>query len=292
MNVWGKTDREAGRAVLGPRSRPWRLVAAAAIGWGLFTAVVLHLISSHNPVYDTLSSYAFTDHGTGMLAASILSLAVGSLAVLGALNAAGVPLSRTARLLITLWALGLTAAALFPASYPENPDPASGEIHLYSCLVAFLSLPGAAIAMRDGLRGRPERAWLGRSIALTAASFALFGISFIFVRLDEAGVQPFHTLADALPIGLLQRVMLVVDIVVLAVMLRVAARYEASALDRGGELGRVAVQPRQPARVQENHVLVRAETAVRGPLHQRRGHFAGVDRVQHDTLRAAEQPQR
>ena len=81
----------------GKRTRPWRLVALGAIGWGLFTAVVLHIISSHNPVYDTLSSYTVTDRGEGMLAASVLSLAIGSLAVLGALHAAGVPLSRTTR---------------------------------------------------------------------------------------------------------------------------------------------------------------------------------------------------
>lgn len=281
MSDWGN--------IVGPRSRPWRLVAAAAIGWGLFTVTVLHLISSHDPVYDTLSSYAFTDRGTGMLAASILSLAVGSLAVLGALHAAGVPLSRTARLLLTLWSLGLATAATFPASYPENPDPASGQIHLYSCLVAFLSLPGAAIALRDSLRDRPERVWVVRSIRLTAAAFILFAISFIFVRLDEAGVKPFHTLADFVPVGVTQRLMLVADIVVLFVLLRVAARVEASALDRGGELGRVAVEAGHAARVQENDVLVRVETTVGGPFDQRRGHFAGVHGIQHDALGAAEE---
>ena len=52
----------------GKRTRPWRLVALGASGWGLFTAVVLHIVSSHNPVYDTLSSYSVTDRGEGMLA--------------------------------------------------------------------------------------------------------------------------------------------------------------------------------------------------------------------------------
>jgi hypothetical protein len=50
---------------------------------------ILHLISSHNPVFDTLSSYAFTDRG-GMFEASVLSLSIGSLVLLGALYAARV----------------------------------------------------------------------------------------------------------------------------------------------------------------------------------------------------------
>src|SRR3954451_2701768 len=95
------------------RARPWLIASALAIGWGMFTITVLHLISSHDPVFDTLSSYAYTDRGTGMLGASILSLAIGSLLLLGALHAAGIPLSPTTRVLFGTWSLGLTTAALF-----------------------------------------------------------------------------------------------------------------------------------------------------------------------------------
>src|SRR5689334_25102746 len=107
----------------GKRTRPWRLVALGAIGWGLFTAVVLHVISSRNPVYDTLSSYTVTDRGDGMLAASVLSLAVGSLAVLGALHAVGAPLSRTTRLLPAPWSRGRAPAAAVPAGAATGPGP-------------------------------------------------------------------------------------------------------------------------------------------------------------------------
>src|SRR3954462_6953047 len=199
----------------GKRTSPWRLVALGAIGWGLFTAVVLHIVSSHNPVYDTLSSYTVTDRGEGMLAASVLSLAIGSLAVLGALQVAGVPLSRTTRLLLALWALGLAAAAIFPASYPEAPDPVSGEIHLYACLVAFLSLPGAAISLREPFRGRPERVALVRAIRLSGTAFGLFAARIVFVRLNGAGVEPFQQISDVFPIGLMQRLLLLADVVLL-----------------------------------------------------------------------------
>ncbi len=271
----------------GKRTRPWRLVAVAAIGWGLFTAVVLHIISSRNPVYDTLSSYTVTDRGEGMLGASVLSLAVGSLAVLGALQVAGVPLSRTTRLLLALWALGLAAAAIFPASYPEAPDPVSGEIHLYACLVAFCSLPGAAISLLEPLKGRPERVALVRSIRLTAGAFALFALSFGFVRLSEAGVAPFREISDAFPIGVTQRLLLLADVVLLGTLLWLATRLE-SAFDGRREFGRVAVQAGHAAGVQEHHVVVGGEVA--GPFDQRGGHFAGVDRIEHHALGAPEEP--
>jgi hypothetical protein len=270
----------------GKRTRPWRLVALGAIGWGLFTAVVLHIISSHDPVYDTLSSYTVTDRGEGMLAASVLSLAIGSLAILGALQVAGVPLSRTTRLLLVLWSLGMAAAAVFPASYPAAPDPVSGEIHLYACLVAFLSLPGAAISLLEPLKGRPERVLVVRAIRLTAVAFAFFALSFVFVRLSEAGIEPFPEVSDMLPIGVTQRVLLLADVVLLFGLLRVATRLE-SALDGRHEFGAVAVQAGHSAGVQEHHVVVRSEVA--RPFDQRGGHLAGVDRVEHDTLGAAEE---
>lgn len=272
----------------GKRTRPWRLVALGAIGWGLFTAVVLHVVSSRNPVYDTLSSYTVTDRGQGLLAASVLSLAIGSLAVLGALHVAGVPLSRTTRLLLALWALGLAAAAVFPASYPEAPDPVSGEIHLYACLVAFLSLPGAAISLLEPLHGRSERVIVVRAIRLAAVAFGLFALSFVFVRLAEAGVEPFREISDGFPIGVTQRLLLLADVVLLGTLLRVATRVE-SALDGRREFGGVAVQAGHPAGVQEHHVLVRREAALGRPLDQRGGHLAGVDRVEHDPLTAPEE---
>ncbi|MDT8909968.1 DUF998 domain-containing protein [Amycolatopsis sp. PS_44_ISF1] len=202
--------------------RIWRLTALAAITWGMFTITALHVISSRDPVYDTLSSYTITDRGQGLLGASVLSLAVGSLAVLGALLAAGVPLPRTTRVLLTAWSLGLATAAVFPASYPQNPNPLSGDIHLYSCLVAFTSLPGAALTLLDPLRDSPHRQAVVRWLRLGLGVLALFGLSFLFVRLDEAGVAPFHRLADALPIGVTQRLMLVADVLLLLGLVRIA----------------------------------------------------------------------
>jgi len=267
------------------RTKPWLIASGAAIGWALFTMVVLHLISSRDPVFDTLSSYAYVDRGTGMLGASVLSLSIGSLTALGALAAAGIALSRTTKLLFVLWSLGLAAAAVFPASYPEFPDPVSGEIHLYACLVAFLSLPAAGFTLRDNLRGTPAAKLVGRLAWGSAAGLIVFGLSFVFVRLSD--IPFFKTLTDLAPVGVLQRVSLVAHVLLIAGMLKVA-----SAAHRVGEFGGVTVEAGQTARVQEDNVLVGREMAFGGPLDQRGAHFAGVHGVERDPFRTAEKSHR
>lgn len=267
------------------RARPWLIASAVAIGWAVFTMVVLHLISSRDPVFDTLSSYAYVDRGTGMLGASVLSLSIGSLTALGALAAAGIQLSRTTKLLFVLWSLGLAAAAIFPASYPEFPDPVSGEIHLYACLIAFLSLPAAGFTLRDNLRGTPAARQIGRLAWGSAAGLVVFGLSFIFVRLSD--IPFFMTLTDIAPVGVAQRLSLVAHVILIGGMLKVA-----SAAHRAGEFGRVTVEAGQTTRMQENDVLLGREMAFGSPIDQRGGHLAGVHGVERDPFRTTEKPHR
>lgn len=181
----------------------------------MLTITALHVISSHNPVMDTLSSYAFTDRGSGMLEASIIGLAIGSLFTLGALTAGGVPISRTTRALFLTWSGGLTLAAAFPASYKDFPNPLSGQIHQYSCLVAFLSVPAIGFSLRDRLR---DTRWTWFSVA----SLVLFGVSYLLTDVQQTPVLA--ELATALPVGLTQRVALVMDLVFLCSLLALAAR--------------------------------------------------------------------
>ncbi|HEV2780056.1 MAG TPA: DUF998 domain-containing protein [Actinophytocola sp.] len=206
--------RDSTQEVAAARTRPWLIASGAALGWGLLTIAVLHIVSSRNPALDTLSSYAFTDRGTGLLAASILALAVGSLFVLAALRAAGVPITRTTGILFGTWSGGLTLAAVFPASYAEFPDPVSGEIHQYACLVAFLSLPAIGFALLDSLRETPALAHLRRTLTgwtlLSAGTLALFGVSYL--------------LAGPLPVGVTQRLALLADLALLHSLLVLAGR--------------------------------------------------------------------
>jgi hypothetical protein len=220
-----------------------------------------------------------------MLGASVLSLSIGSLTALGALAAAGIPLSRTTKLLFVLWSLGLATAAIFPASYPEYPDPISGEIHLYSCLIAFLSLPAAGFSLRDNLRGTPFEARVGRLAWVSATGLVLFGLSFIFVRLSD--IPFFLTLTDIAPVGVTQRLSLIAHVVLIGGMLLAA-----SAAHRVGEFRGVTVKSGQATGMQENNLLVASELSFRRPADQRGGHLAGVHRIERDPFHPAEKPHR
>lgn len=208
------------------RIRPWLITSAAAICWGLLTIVVLHLSSSRNPVLDTLSSYVITDRGTGMLALGLLSVALGSLAILGALDAARIPLGRTTKILFGCWSGGLILAATFPANYRGSANPFSGEIHQYSSLLAFLSLPAIGWSLLDRLRSvralaRP-RATLARWTRYSLAALLLFGLSYLLAKYSTTPVLA--DLADVLPVGLTQRIAIIVDIGLLCSVLAVAIR--------------------------------------------------------------------
>ncbi|OZM70320.1 hypothetical protein CFN78_25680 [Amycolatopsis antarctica] len=208
----------AGQAVA--RTRPWVLASGAAIGWALFTMILLHLVSSHDPVRDTISSYAVTNNGGGMLEASVLSLAIGSFTLLGALQAAGVPVTRTARTLLSAWAVGLVTAALFPASFGERVDPASGRIHQYACLIAFLSLPGVGFSLADRMRESPAlrrmRTVLLRLTWIGVGMLALFGISYVIAAFPSVPVLA--EVSSWLPVGFAQRLALAADLALLTGM--------------------------------------------------------------------------
>ncbi|SDZ44150.1 Protein of unknown function [Amycolatopsis xylanica] len=250
-----------------PATRPWLITAYVAIGWGLFTITVLHLISSHDPLLDTLSSYINTDRGQGMLGASVLALSVGSMAVLGSLHAARIPLSRTTKILFLTWSLGLATAAVFPASYPESPRPISGQIHLYACMVAFLSVPAIGHTLRA------VHPLAKRLTALCVGTLVLFAVSYFLTLFG---------FPDPLPVGIVQRLALISDVVLMFGLLRIA-----SAESRAG-LRRVAEEAGQPAGVQEDDRLVGLIGG--GPFDQHRGRLAGVDGVQHHAFGPAEKP--
>ncbi|WP_240325256.1 DUF998 domain-containing protein [Amycolatopsis thermalba] len=169
-----------------------------AIGWGLFTAVILHVVSGRNPVWDTLSSYALAEGGVGLLGASMIAIAVGSVALLTAVKAAGHRLSRTTQVLFWAWSTGLVAAALFPASYPERFDPVSGQIHEYACAIAFLSLAALGWTLPARLRTHPA---ITRLTLLTLGGVLLFGVSYLVPGVLPVGLA--HRLALAADIGLL-----------------------------------------------------------------------------------------
>jgi hypothetical protein len=248
---------------------------------------ILHLISSHNPVFDTLSSYAFTDRG-GMFEASVLSLSIGSL-ILRALRGQGESAAPRTTLFST-WSLGLATAAFFPASYATHPNSVSGECRQYSCLLAFLSMPGICFWVHDKIGGIPalaaSRAMLTRLSRYSLGALALFGTSYLLAAFPGGPVV--SQLSAALSVGVTQRIALAVDLALLFGLMMLASR--AGSVHGFDSLRPVAVEAGQSAGVQEHDVLARVEVAASSPSDQRRGSLAGVDRIKHDTFGAPEKP--
>ncbi|WP_253827641.1 DUF998 domain-containing protein [Prauserella aidingensis] len=215
------------------RTRAWTIAATAGLGWALFTLIVLHSVSSFDPLTDPLSRYAFTDRGGGMLEASLLSAAVGVIAVRGSVLSAGLTVSRTTSTLVYATSTGLATAALFPATFSSDIDPVSGRIHQYASVVAFASLPAIALSLLDVLRATPVLARVASALTwllrIALVSLALFGVSYVADAL--AGVPGFAVVAETVPVGFTQRIVFLVDLCLLAVLLVGAMRHARASAD-------------------------------------------------------------
>ncbi|RZS38858.1 uncharacterized protein DUF998 [Herbihabitans rhizosphaerae] len=218
--------RDPALPVTAARVRPWTVAATATLGWATFMMAVLHVVSSRSPVRDTISSYTATDRGAGILEASVLSLAIGSAAVVGALLIAGVPLDLTSSVLFGAWTVGLALAAIFPASYGTSGNAMSGEIHQYASLIAFLSLPGAIRSLIDKLRDQPGierlRVLLSRLLVISLVCLALFALAYLVAAFPEVPVL--DELSTVMPVGLAQRLALLADLTLLGTLVVVARR--------------------------------------------------------------------
>ncbi|WP_026455398.1 DUF998 domain-containing protein, partial [Saccharomonospora iraqiensis] len=204
------------------RARRWTVVAWAALGWAAFTLVVLHAVSPYDPVRDPVSRYAFGTDGAGLLEASLLSFALGVVAVYTALSASGHRFGRTPTLLAVATTAGLVAAALFPAAFTDDVAPASGLIHQYASLLAFLCLPGMVVCLLDRTRSAPGPAHARRTttrlLVADLAALALFGSAYVVDTLLPR-VPELSAVAAALPVGGVQRIVFVLHFCLLAGLL-------------------------------------------------------------------------
>jgi hypothetical protein len=179
-------------------------VAAAVLLIG-----VLHVIppsSQVSVVRRTISEYALLEDAW-VFNLGVLALAFGSLAVIASL--AGQKLIKAispASILIGIWSLCLIAIVAFPKNNWAIGPSFGGMIHRYASVVAFISLPIAAI-----LIGRATRSvwpvWLG------AISLAWFG----FI-LGAVVLQPFTGTRwwVAIPLGAVERGLLLTEVAAVA----------------------------------------------------------------------------
>jgi hypothetical protein len=207
------------------------IAAVGALTLSLIQMFDLHLVtmSKMDPLRDTISGYASVEPGRWMLETSVVYLSIGSLALFAALLSAGMPATPTTYLLFGVWVTGLALAALFPATRTIAPT-ASGEIHWFGSLLAFLSLPaiGYSVARRFGQLIDSARitTWVLRLATMSVAALLVFGLSYLPGKLpDVALARELTTWPIA---GLSQRLALAFDVALLAVLGVALLRYTRS----------------------------------------------------------------
>src|SRR5262245_9785248 len=127
---------------------------AGRVGLGGVSVFVIAVLALHvlqpklSPLTEAVSFYA---HGRGgrLLTIGLIAMAIGSLSLAWGLarNSHG-RIAKVGVVLLAVWGLGALLGGIFPADPPGNwdaPPSLSGMIHGNSALVAFLSLPAAAV---------------------------------------------------------------------------------------------------------------------------------------------------
>ncbi|MEH1097576.1 DUF998 domain-containing protein [Micromonospora sp. CPCC 205561] len=187
-----------------PETRNSGLLALGGIALATLLAVIGHVEVNENlnPWALTVSDFAVSDRG-GVIDAAMVVLAAATAVLLPALRPAGARAGRTAELLLGAWIGGLLLAALVPTNEPGLPMDTAAYVHRYASVVAFLALPVAGWLLARGL---PEA--VGRRVRVLAAASVVLAAAMVW------SAYP----GDRLLLGLVERLLIVTEVAVLAVV--------------------------------------------------------------------------
>jgi hypothetical protein len=197
------------------RSRTWARLGLVGIGLSVLLVGTLHVVATEvDPVRRTISEYALGDH-RWLFDTGVLGLAMGSGLVLLALVHAGLlPWPSRGAVALGVWAVALVVVVAFEKTNWAVGPSVGGTIHRYASLVAFLSVPFAAIAL--GRRWRGDADW-GRFAAAsrTLGMVALVVVGAIVVRIALWRVP--GVWSQILPLGLAERGLAIIEVATVAV---------------------------------------------------------------------------
>ncbi|GAA3159757.1 DUF998 domain-containing protein [Planomonospora alba] len=206
--------------------------AGAAIVLGLDVAYLAEI----DPLRRTISEHGLGEHGW-LFALGLGLLAAGSLAIGASLVGRGVAAVRSfGTVALAAWSAGLLVAAWFPKHDWSVGPSLSGSIHRVGGIVAFLSLPLAALVIARPWRRHPE--WRRPALAVLALGLGsllwVLGIAGAVVAAESSGLPWWRVM----PLGLVERGMAVTEVAALVALGVWAAR--------GGGAGQSV--PRSPER--------------------------------------------
>ncbi|WP_018332454.1 DUF998 domain-containing protein [Actinomycetospora chiangmaiensis] len=197
------------------RVRPVALGRVGAVGALAVVAVVglMHVLepwSRHDPVRRTISEYA-VGPGGWLFDVAVLGLVAATIAVVAGLLARGlVPTS--AVVLVGVWCVGLVLVVVFEKTNWSVGPSLSGTVHRDASLAAFVALPAAGLLTARGHRG--ER-WARTVAALSVLAWASFLPIVGAIALAPLLATPWY---QAVPLGLIERVLSLAEVLVIVVL--------------------------------------------------------------------------
>lgn len=188
-----------------------RTLAGAGLGAVVLSALLLgslHVLppaSQLSATRRTISQYALLEVGW-VFDLAVLLLAAGSVAVLAALVGTRLATVRSGgALALVLWSVSLAAVVVFPKHDWSVGPSLHGHVHRLAGLVAFVSMPVAAVLISRGWLGHPLWARYARAV-IGSAVLALLFLSPIVVAYLTG---PWTGIAwwRAVPLGMLERLL-------------------------------------------------------------------------------------
>ncbi|MEW9555191.1 DUF998 domain-containing protein [Nonomuraea sp. NPDC050783] len=221
-----------------PRWNVWGTVAGT-----LASAAALAYAELALPAQPLLSDYALVPGGLVPVLAGMLALAGACLTLAYGLASAEPARTAATRVLLLAGAAGLMMSAIFPT----DPGTAqlgtlSGEIHRWSAAVVFTSLPVAGWTLARG-RGAAAR-WNAVRALSVAAALTLAA----YLAAHPASVTS-PLIGGAAYYGLLERAVVLAEMVLLAVMALATATAARGSAARAQDPVAVAAPPRDSSRL-------------------------------------------
>ncbi|HLT11255.1 MAG TPA: DUF998 domain-containing protein [Micromonosporaceae bacterium] len=198
------------------RSGRTAMLGLAGIAAGAATVAAMHVLGPSaqvNITRRTISEYALLDNGW-VFNSAVLLLAAGSVAVLlGLIRAGLVAAAGVGSAALLFWVVGLLGVVIFPKHNWAVGPSISGDLHRMASVVAFLSLPVAALAVGFAWLRHPR--WRRYGIAavvlggLCLACFAPIPVALLLEPVT--GMRWWR----AIPLGAVERLLATAEVVTL-----------------------------------------------------------------------------
>ena len=203
-------------------------ISSGALALTVLPMIYLHLVSVGrlDPLHTTVSDYVSVPGGAALLALSTIALALATALLPAQLGLAGRMVPATAKIALVLGCVGLFASVVFPTNVLGTVADESTVLHRYAAALFFIAVPIAAASL--------ARAGLGRGTGRVAVLSALVGVAFLLSHIPLVFPDFPHAdlIGTILPRGLVERLLLLVDIVAIAVISRSARAIAPAAADR------------------------------------------------------------